>query len=35
MAEGIEIETKIGLQQEGLEAHVLELGSPSIFTCPG
>ncbi len=34
MAEGIEIETKIGLQQEGLAAGVLELGSPSIFTCP-
>ena len=34
MAEGIEIETKIGLQQEGLAAGVLELGAPSIFTCP-
>jgi two-component system chemotaxis response regulator CheB len=34
MAAGLEIETKIGLQQEGLEAGVLELGTPSIFTCP-
>ena len=34
MSTELEIETKIGLQHEGLAAGVLQLGAPSIFTCP-
>src|SRR5262249_53688561 len=34
MAAGLEIETKMGLQEEGLEAGALQLGPPSLFTCP-
>jgi len=34
MSAGLAIETQIGLQQEGLEAGVLQLGTPSVFTCP-
>ena len=34
MSTELEIETKIGLQQEGLATGVLQLGASSIFTCP-
>ena len=30
----LEIETKIGFHQQGLKAGVLQLGAPSVFTCP-
>ena len=34
MPEGLNIEVKIAMEDNGLEAGVTRLGSPSVFTCP-
>ena len=34
MSDKLEIETRIALEENALEAGVLKLGKPSLFTCP-